>query len=288
MHDAVARKPKSIVWTCPTCSKGRRLKFCPECGEERLRPNDLSMRDLLEQLAKSASSIDGKLVRSWRNLLIRPGQLTSAHIKGERRRYLNPLALFFIANAIFVGVQSLTGMNILSSTLDSHLHVQDWSPFVQSLVQDRLASRGLTLDAYAPVFDRSAIFNAKALIILMALVFAPLPAIIFRSRHRPAGAHIVFALHLYAFILLLLSVSVLLGQLDLVMGGGGLLSNVVDKALSIFNLAVCGGYIYLAIPTVYSTSGWRRSASAALLTIAIAFLFIGYRFVIFLITFYTT
>jgi hypothetical protein len=263
------------------------MRFCPQCGEERLRPGDLSMRDLSAQLVKNASSIDGKLVRSWRILLTRPGQLTAAHVSGERRRTLSPLALFFIANAIFVGVQSLTGMNILSSPLASHLHFQDWSPFVQGLVQDRLASRGLTLEAYAPVFDRSAIFNAKALIILMALAFAPMPAIIFRG-HRPAGAHIIFAFHVYAFILVLLSFSVLLAQLDLSLGGGGLRSAVVDKALSVFNLLVCGGYLYLAIPKVYSTTGWRRAASAILLTLGIALIFVGYRFAIFLITFYTT
>lgn len=264
------------------------MRFCPQCGEERLRPNDLSMRDLLKQFVKNASSIDGKLVRSWRCLLTRPGQLTAAHIGGERRRYMSPLALFFIANAVFVGVQSLTGMNILSSPLESHLYAQDWSPFAQGLVGDRLAERGLTLVAYAPVFDRSAIFNAKALIILMALAFAPLPAIVFRRRHRPAGAHIVFALHLYSFILVLLSVAVLLAQLDLWLGGGGLGSGVVDKALAIFNLAVCGGYLYLAVAKVYAATGWRRSASAVLLTLAVAFLFVGYRFAIFLITFYTT
>jgi hypothetical protein len=264
------------------------MRFCPQCGEERRRSDDLSLRDLARQFAKNTSSIDGKLLRSWRSLLIKPGQLTAAHIGGERRRYVNPLALFFIGNAVFVAAQSLTGMNILSSTLDSHLHAQDWSPFAQGLVSERLAARHLPLEAYAPVFDRSALFNAKALIILMALVFAALPAIVFSNRHRPAGAHIVFALHLYAFVLVVLSVSVLLAQLDVLIGGGGLRSGVVDKALSIFNLLVCGGYIYLAVPKVYSTTGWRRTGSALLLTLALALLFIGYRFAIFLITFYTT
>jgi len=264
------------------------MRYCPQCGEERLRPGDLSMRDLVTQFAKKTSSIDGKLVRSWRSLLVRPGQLTAAHISGERRRYVSPLALFFIGNALFVGVQSLTGMNILSSPLESHLYSQDWSPFAQELVRDGLVHRGLTLEAYAPVFDRSAIFNAKALIILMALFFAPLLALVFRAVRRPAGAHIVFALHLYAFVLILLSAAVLLAQLDLLLGGGGLRSSVVDKTLSIFNLLVCGFYLYLAIPKVYSTSGWRRLGSTVLLTLSIALLFVGYRFAIFLITFYTT
>src|SRR4029077_15063829 len=104
----------------------------------------------------------------------------------------------------------------------------------------RLAQRRLALDAYAPVFDRSALFNAKALIILIALLFSPLPAILFRGSHRPAGTHIVFALHLYAFVLVVLSVAVILAWLDRILGGPGLSSGLVDKTLSLFNLLVCG------------------------------------------------
>jgi hypothetical protein len=280
--------PKQATWTCPTCHKRRRLRFCPQCGEERLRANDLSLRQMMRQFAKDTSSIDGKLMRSWRSVLTRPGQLTAAHIRGERRRYLTPLALFFIANAVFVAVQSATGTNILSSTLDSHLHSQDWSAFASTLVDDRLAHRHLTIEAYAPVFDRSAVFNAKVLIILMALAFAALLAVVFRERSRPTGAHIVFALHLYAFVLILLSVSVLLAQLDLWLGGAGLRSGVVDKTLSMFNLAACGVYLFFAIGIVYRSSGWTRWFAVPMLLMAIALWLVGYRFAIFLITFYTT
>jgi hypothetical protein len=264
------------------------MRFCPRCGEQRLRPDDLSMRDLATQFVKDTSSVDGKLMRSWRSLLTRPGHLTAAHISGERRRYITPLALFFIGNAIFVGVQSLTGINVLSSPLASHLNSQDWSAFAQDLVRDRLADRHLTLDAYSPVFDRSVIFNAKALILLMALFFAPLPAVIFQNRHRPAGVHFVFALHLYAFVLMLLSVSVLIAEVDALLGGGGLRSSAVDKSLSLLNVVVCGVYLYLATGKVYRTSGWAKFFATLFLTAAVALLFVGYRFAIFLITFYTT
>lgn len=253
-----------------------------------MRAGDLGLRHLFAQFIKAASSVDGKLMRTWRSLLLRPGHLTAAHISGERRRYITPLALFFIGNAIFVGAQSVTGANILSSPLSSHLHSQDWSSFAQGLVGDRLADRHLTLEAYAPVFDRSAIFNAKALIIIMALMFAPLPAILFRGTRRPAGVHVVFALHLYAFVLILLSVSVLIAQIDLLAGGGGLQSAAVDTSLSVFNLTVSGAFIYLAIPKIYRTSGWARLGSTVVLTAGLGLLFVGYRFAIFLITFYAT
>src|SRR3954452_6012510 len=98
---AGVRMAEPSSWTCPTCSKQRRLRFCPQCGEERRRRDDLSMHQLTRQLVAAASSVDGKLMRSWRMLMMRPGSLTAAHISGERRRYITPLALFFIGNALF-------------------------------------------------------------------------------------------------------------------------------------------------------------------------------------------
>src|SRR3954454_10062141 len=83
-------------WTCPACAKVRRSQFCPQCGEERLRARDLTLRDLAEQFAKKMTSVDGKLLRTSRAVLTQPGMLTTAYLRGERRQYLAPLALFLL------------------------------------------------------------------------------------------------------------------------------------------------------------------------------------------------
>lgn len=275
-------------WTCPSCGKRRRTKFCAECGEERLRPKDLTFTDLAARFARTLSSVDGKLMRSSRAILVAPGALTDTYIRGERRRFLGPLQLFLIANALFFAVQSLTNTNALSSSLDSHLHVQDWRDFAQSLVARRFGDDERAVAAFAKSFDRSAIFNAKALIFLMVLAFAPVAALLFRGAHRAAGAHIVFSLHLYSFVLLILCVALGIAEASLLMGGGGLGAPAVDTWLSLVNLAACGAYIYLAVGPAYSASGAWRIVAAIVLTATLALLFVGYRFAIFLVTFYTT
>jgi hypothetical protein len=275
-------------WTCPGCARIRRSQFCPQCGEERLLARDLTLRDLARRFAKGMSSVDGKLLRSSRAILTDPGTLTATYIRGERRRFLGPLALFLVANALFFGMQSLPGANVLSTPLQSHLHVQDWHGIARSLVANRLNATHETVAAYAPRFDQAAAFNAKALMILMVLAFAPIPALLFRARHRAAGAHVVFALHFYAFVLLLLCVSIAIAQFELVMGGGGLQSPVVDTLLSLFNVAACAVYLYLALGPAYAAAGARRYLATAVLAASVAVLFIGYRFVIFLITLYST
>jgi hypothetical protein len=271
-------------WTCPSCGRTRATAFCPTCGEEPLRPRDLTVRDMSGQIVRALSNMDARLALSFRTLLSRPGELSAAHVAGRRRAFLGPLQIFFIANALFFAVESLTHASIFSSTLDSHLHHQDWSPVAQDLVAARLAAKGVTLAAFAPVFDHAALLNAKALIILMALAFAPLLPAFFYGAHRRFGAHIVFALHFYAFILLLYCVSLLLAEAELRLGGGGLASPAVDLILTLLNLAACAIYLWFAIGRFYGSRGVARVARAAGLAFAVLGILLGYRFVIFLVT----
>ncbi len=271
-------------WSCPSCGRTRATAFCPSCGEEPLRPRDLTVTDMSGQFLRQFSNLDARLARSFRTLLTRPGALSAAHVAGRRRAYLGPLQVFFLANAIFFAVQSFTHFNIFSSTLDSHLNQQDWSPVAQALVADRLAAKGTTLAAFAPGFDRAAILNAKALIILMALAFVPFLPALFHGARRRLGAHVVFALHLYAFILLLLSVSLLLAEAQLRLGGRGLASPAVDMSLTLFNLGACAAYLWVAIGAFYGSRGLARMAKAAGLAFAIGLIVLAYRFAIFLIT----
>jgi hypothetical protein len=279
---------QSRTWICPSCRRPRKTQFCSGCGEERLRARDLTVVDLTSQFAKNVSSIDGRLLKSLRSILTAPGQLTAAHVRGARRSYLGPLALFFVANAVFAVLQTLTGAHLLSSPLDSHLHGQDWSALARTLVAHRLEARHQSLSAYAATFDEAAVFNAKALLILMVLAFAPLPIALFRRAHRTVGVHVVFALHLYVFVLALLCVSLILLEIERRLGGQGLQSQAMDLALAVLNIIVCAFYIYAALGPVYGAKGPSRVAKAGVLAVAVGALFLGYRFAIFLITLYTT
>jgi hypothetical protein len=274
-------------WRCPTCGRVRATAFCPICGEEALRARDLGLRDLTGRFLISFSSLDGRFARSFRTLLTRPGMLAEAYVAGRRRAYLGPLQMFLLANALFFAVQSFTQFDIFSSPLDSHLNRQDWSALARPLIAERLADLGLGLQAFAPAFDSAAELNAKALIILMALAFVPLLWLAFPGARRQFGAHIVFALHLYAFILLLFCVSLLIAEAHVLAGGAGLASPSVDIALTLFNTTACAFYLYFA-SSFYGSRGIARVAKSIVLALAIAAIVLAYRFAIFLITLYTT
>ena len=278
----------TISWICPSCKTIVSTPFCGSCGEEPLAPRDLTLRGLAEKVVHALTSIDARAARSAWKLLRYPGQLTRAWMSGIRKAYVAPFQLFLIANLIFFALQSLTKQIVFSSSLDSHLHHQDWSDLAQSLVASRLEATHTSLEQYASVFDPSVVLNAKSFIVLMVMLFSLLLPVTFVRERRPFMAHVVFSLHLYTFLLLVFCVDLLAAELSELAGLGGLETPWVDNVLSVANLAACAVYIYLAIAPVYGATGPLRIGKAILLAVAAAAIVVGYRFLLFLITLYST
>jgi hypothetical protein len=260
--------------------------YCAQCGEEPHGPHEFTLRGLAEKLAHAFTSVDARVLRTTWCLLRRPGRLTLAWTAGTRKPYVAPFQLFLLANVLFFALQWLTGTNIFSSSLESHLHQQDWSELAASLVARRLAEMHMPRELYAPVFGRAVVINAKSLIVLMTVPFAVLLPLIFYRAHRPLMVHVVFSLHHYTFLLLLFCASLLVAKLSALLGGGGLDSPGVDNVLTIVNLAACAAYLYAAIGPVYGASGWVRAGQTLVLTLAVGLITLGYRFMLFLITLY--
>jgi len=275
-------------WNCPSCEAEVSSRYCPRCGEEALRPRDLSLRSLFGKLFHAVTSIDGKLLRTAWNLVRSPGELTLAWMSGRRKPFIAPFQLFLIANVLFFAVQSMTSTNIFGTTLDDHLHRQDWRELAGTMVDRHLAQEHTTLEAYAPVFDRAAVVNAKTLVVVMVLPFAGLLYAVLLGGRRPIVAHAVFALHLYAFLLLLFCIELSITELVVLAGGPGLDAPVTDNLWSIFAVAACAAWILAALRRVFGSSGAPWVARGLLLALAAGALVPGYRFFVFLVTLYTT
>ncbi|MEO8316455.1 MAG: DUF3667 domain-containing protein [Pseudomonadota bacterium] len=275
-------------WTCPNCNASATTPYCPACGEEKLRTGDLSLRVLVFQLVESATHIDGRLVRSFRYLLGRPGALTDTFLKGQRKPYVGPVALFLICNALFFATELLTGGHVFTTPLEMHLHKQPWDFLAQELVEKKLAAKRVDLDAYAPLFDQAVALKARSLIIFMALVFSLAPALIFLRHKRPLITHVVFSLHLYAFLLLLLSAALWIQATSAWFGGPGKESDTFDDVLSIGLLIASAVYLYFATGSVYGERGISRTLKTIFLTFVVANVVLGYRFALLLITLYST
>jgi len=275
-------------WVCPSCKNRAKTAFCAACGESRPEDHHLASGHLFKQLVHAFTSVDGRLLRSLRYLIAHPGVLTTAYMHGRRILYLGPFQLFLAANVLFFAVQSLTNTNIVSTPLDSHLHVQDWGPTAQALVAQKLDANGMTLAAYAPLFDQAIIFYGKLFIILMVAPFSLLLWLTSLRHKRPAATHIVFSLHFYTFLLLLFCVSLTAAEISLLLGGKGLSSVFLDNSLTLFNLVVCSFYLYAAIGVVYGSRKFTRVIKSIFLGVSVTAILLGYRFLLFIFTLYIT
>ena len=196
-----------------------RTSFCPSCGEIKPADRPITLAEVSKQFFQAFTSVDGRFIRSVRYLVARPGVLTTAYMQGRHVLYLGPVQLFLAANVLFFAVQSLTGTNIVSSPLHSHLHVQDWSSVAQGVVDRRLVEKNISLAAYAPLFDQAVIFYGKLLIALMVLPFTFLVYLSAIGQRRSFATHIVFSLHFYTFLLLLFCVSLVAAEVNVLFGG---------------------------------------------------------------------
>lgn len=275
-------------WQCPTCRETVFSAFCPRCGERPVGPPDFTLRGISAQLLKAIGGIDGRLVRSLRLLIAHPGALTEAYVQGRRKPLVGPFQLFFLANFAFFIAQSLTHTKIFSSSLDSHLHHQDWSEAAQALVARHLQATHDSMARFTPLFDQAVVLNAKSLIILMVVPFALLLPLVFRGSRKPFAVHMTFALHLYAFLLLLFCAALGVVGVDVLVGGTGLASATLDNVLTSIEGAVCASYLYVAAGKVYGGGAILRVAKVSGLTLAVGAIVLGYRFAIFLITLYST
>ncbi|MBI3368327.1 MAG: DUF3667 domain-containing protein [Burkholderiales bacterium] len=274
-------------WSCPSCRQAVDTAFCPGCGERPLAPIDFTLKGIALQLLKVIAGVDGRLLRTLRLMLWQPGALTEAYVEGRRRPLFGPFQLFFLTNVAFFAIQSLTHTKIFSSSLDSHLRHQDWSDTAQALVARHLASTHDTLARFAPLFDQAVVLNAKSLIVLMVLPFALLLPLVFWRRHKPFAVHMAFALHQYAFLLLLFCAALVMVGLNVLAGGAGLEAALMDNLWTGINLLACASYLFLAIGRVYGGGMALRALQALGLTLAVGAIVLGYRFAIFLITLYT-
>jgi hypothetical protein len=95
-------------------------------------------------------------------------------------------------------------------------------------------------------------------------------------------------LQFYAFELIVLSALLLIVAIDTWVGGPNPASSAADVSLFAVQLFAAGTYLFYALRTVYEVRGARLWLSVLALVIAVGGGVLLYRFVVFLITLYST
>jgi hypothetical protein len=234
---------------CPNCATPLRGPYCHECGQ-RARSLRIRLRDVFEEAADELLHLDGKLVRTVRLLVTRPGMLTAELLAGRRVRYVSPLRLFLTFSLLFFALAA-----IVPGARQSYVRGESGAAGTPPTPADLAAAESLGDAVFA---------NLPRAVFLLMPVFALLTWAFYRRQERFYVPHLYHSIHFHAFAFLMLAVAVpfeLGGKVGRDLGGLFVLAAVPYHYLSLRRVfggsrlatAVKGtavGLIYLVIVTL--------------------------------------
>jgi hypothetical protein len=283
---------------CPNCGSSLVGRYCAECGQATPSDDDYSLRAHVADFFEHLTSLDGKVARTVWTLVRSPGLLTADHLAGRRVRYVRPLQLFLLVNVLLFF--AAPRVPLFSYSLANYLKFAPPSPaLVRSLVASATSGGDPAAAAvYARAFDDRVEAERKSLILLFVPALAIVLRVIFWRRGRDTpdealariprryGEHLVFALHVLAFVWLLL---VGWGAIAAALAGRsfqGVTGWILWVLLASY-LLVVPAYFFAASRRVYLLS--RTRVLALTLAVGVAFfgLLLAYRALLFFTTYYT-
>jgi predicted RNA-binding Zn-ribbon protein involved in translation (DUF1610 family) len=205
-------------------------KYCPECGQET-DPRPPTFREFVNHFFGNYIAVKGSLVQTLWRLVSRPGTLTVDYLEGRKRRYILPLRLYITVSVVAFLIfgllasysasqietntkpEELTQGNVLSFGDGAKATFKDGQVECSGLPQmlcDRLKRKfnrkEALRDLVHTVPERMVRYWAYAMFALVPL-FAALMKLVHWRRTMTYGEHVVFALHLHAFWILAILLS---------------------------------------------------------------------------------
>jgi hypothetical protein len=303
---------------CVNCGAALAGRYCHVCGEKRLAPGDRSLWHYVGGLVEAMLNLEGKLWKTLRALIARPGLLTAEYWRGRRVAYMKPLPLFLVANLLYFLLASWTGLTAVPfnfivrdqddlARVERKLHVAEADRAEFRRIAASYAYKPDTPTAtngvarvfgdYAQRYNATAPALSRSLILVMIAMVTPMLALVELPRRRrfPLVAHLVFATHLMtAFLLVFLATEWfwrLLGKLARLFPGGGACfgSLMKDSLWTVMPpIVVMAVYLYQGLRRFYEEGRVFAAAKAALLVVGMAAIFLAYQELLFYVTLLAT
>jgi len=199
---------------CFNCSAHLGGHYCANCGQ----PADShvpSAMQFVHQTIEAVTHADSRLWRTLKLLWLRPGQLTLEFMEGRRASFLPPVKLYFVFSVIFFALVSLSNPRTalmqfihakhqrqLSPESCNQWHIfgdHAWTVRLTHICEESVRDHGVNLLHAAVDTMPDAMFVFVPLIALSHKVMYS------RPRHLYAE-HLLFFLHVHAFVFSLLTV----------------------------------------------------------------------------------
>lgn len=279
---------------CADCGAPLYGRFCSQCGEQTIDRHSLTLWHFLKHnLLHELSHVDGKIFRTFRYLLFRPGFLSAEYFAGRRGRYINPVRLLLTCLLILALLPNPGNMimsigrvrlNLLppgppaADNIKDTLDKLDVLGILGRLMAREAQHKDLQAKSSVEKFNHELKTYVTALSFSIVVLMAIFLALLYHRRRPLFVEHLVFSLHLASFVVLFSSVpGPLFGGLVKLSHGRAL--NATGGALAFALIATQVIYLYKAMLRFYWTNAkskahwWslpRWTASLSVLAIFIA------------------
>jgi hypothetical protein len=105
----------AVALRCMNCESPLGGYFCAHCGQEAMIETP-TVDEFVREFLQDQMALEGKLLRTLRVLVGKPGQLTLDYIDGRRQRYIRPLRLYLTLSVVYFAVSGLTGSDAATSS----------------------------------------------------------------------------------------------------------------------------------------------------------------------------
>ena len=182
---------------CANCGAALHGRFCHACGQDAASRTD-SLRAFLRDNLSDLAHLDSRGLRTFRDLLFRPGRLTAAYFEGHRVRYLGAVQLYLIAAALFFFASSVSPFVVVDGrewTVHGSLGAMGVSERTSPEERTAMIERGVTSGRFEDRLTSTATNQLPAFLIGVVALFALFVAAVHVRRDRNLLRHLVFALH---------------------------------------------------------------------------------------------
>jgi len=171
---------------CPNCGALLAGAYCAACGQ-KAAPLNPTLKYFVHELTHELLHLDGKIFRSVRLLVTRPGFLTREIFRGRRASYVSPIRLYLTASILSFALAAFGGFD------DSvnFEYTPDPGEVVTQAQIDEAANTESSVGAALVVWLPRAMF-------VLVPLFAALVMLFRRGSGRTYPQHLYFALHVHA------------------------------------------------------------------------------------------
>jgi hypothetical protein len=100
---------------CLNCGTAVHLNYCANCGQET-RLHVPSAREFIHEFITHYIAVEGKLWRTLKLLLFKPGVLTNEYLAGRRASYIIPLRIFLTFSILFFATMKLSNVQLMNDS----------------------------------------------------------------------------------------------------------------------------------------------------------------------------